>query len=267
MLNNMNSLGSETIERKANLKPNPWYSIFGGRYLGDQPAFHDKEQLPWTKILENNWEVIRKELIDLIEETPDRLQPYKINKSMSFPPQRWKTMGLIFWKMKNHKNCNRCPETMKILRSLPGCTSASLSILEPQSNINPHQGDTDAVIRCHMGLVIPGTLPDCGFQVDGEMREWKEGQTMPFCDARTHTAWNHTSERRYVMILDVMRPEFRNRKNEVCAHVLASAAVQMLYQKYNFLKRRKRYVKKIIYHIIRIIMYLYIPIQNVTLKS
>lgn len=250
-----------------NKKVEPWYSIFGGRYKGDHPSFYDKDQLEWTKILEDNWQVIHDELLGLIEESPERLQPYNINKSMSFPPQRWKTMGLIFWNMRNHKNCRRCPETMKILKTLPGCTSASLSILEPQSNINPHQGDTDAVIRCHMGLEIPGSLPECGFQVDENITEWQEGVTLPFCDAQTHTAWNHTDERRYVMILDVMRPEFQSRKNEICAHVLASAAIQILYQEFDFLRRRKRYVKKILYHVMRISFFVFLPFQRISFRG
>jgi ornithine lipid ester-linked acyl 2-hydroxylase len=245
----------------------PWYSIFGGRYRGDLPYFYDPEKFAWTKILEDNWEIIRDELIGLVEDTPDRLQPYKINKSMSFPPNHWKTMGLVFWKIKNHKNCRRCPETMRILKMLPGCTSASLSILEPHSNINPHQGDTDAVIRCHMGLSIPGILPDCGFQVGDEIRPWQEGKTLPFCDAQTHAAWNYTNTRRYVMNLDIMRPEFVRRQNGICAHVLASSAMQMLYQKYSWLRRRKRRVKKMIYQICRVIMFVYIPFQRISLRS
>ncbi|MCH7410673.1 aspartyl/asparaginyl beta-hydroxylase domain-containing protein [Belliella sp. DSM 111904] len=258
------AIAPKQVEIVKNQELEPWYSIFGGRYQGDHPPFYEPEHLSWTKILEDNWKIIRDELFGLIEADPDRLKPYKINKSMSFPPKKWKTMGLIFWNMKNHKNCSRCPQTMKILKSLPGCTSASLSILEPHSNINPHQGDTDAVIRCHMGLSIPSSIPDCGFQVENEIREWREGKTLPFCDARTHTAWNHTSQRRYIMILDVIRPEFKNRKNEICAHVLASAAVQMLYQKYDFLRRRKRYVKKAIYHAVRVAMFIYLPFQRIS---
>lgn len=244
-------------------KVDPWYSIFGGRYIGEHPALYNKDELPWIQTLEKNWEVIRDELLGLVEEDPERLQPYNINRSMSFPPQKWKTMGLIFWNMMNHKNCNRCPKTMAVLKQLPGCTSASLSILEPQSNINPHQGDTDAVIRCHMGLKIPAPLPECGFEVNGNIIGWQEGVALPFCDAQTHTAWNQTDQRRYVMILDVMRPEFQKRKNEVCAHVLASAAIQMLYQDYDFLRRRKRYVKKFIYHVIRIFFLAYLPFQRI----
>ncbi|SJN54912.1 Aspartyl/Asparaginyl beta-hydroxylase [Vibrio ruber DSM 16370] len=240
----------------------PWYSIFGGRYTGDHPSFYDKADQPWTKILEENWLVIRDELFELLEENPERLQPYKINHAMAFPPQQWKTMGLMFWRLKNRHNCKRCPETIKLLKALPGCTSASLSILEPQSNINPHQGDTDAVIRCHMGLKIPAPLPDCGFQVRDKIKGWQEGVTLLFCDAQTHTAWNHTDLRRYVMILDIIRPEYQHRKNDICAHVLASAMIQMLYQKYEFLRRRKRYVKKSIYHVLRVGFAVYLPIHN-----
>jgi aspartyl/asparaginyl beta-hydroxylase (cupin superfamily) len=247
-------------------KSKPWYSIFDGRYQGSHPPFYNRAELPWTKTLEANWEIIRDELIGLMQADPKRLHPYSINKSMSFPPERWRTMGLIFWNLKNHENCSRCPQTMRILRSLPGCTSASLSTLEPGSNINPHQGDTDAVIRCHLGLIVPASLPDCGFQVESEIRSWEEGITLPFCDARTHSAWNHSANRRYVMILDVMRPEYVSRKNQVCAHVLASSAMQMLYQKYEALRSRPGYIKKILYHAVRVALLVYIPFQRMSFR-
>ncbi len=230
----------------------PWYAVWGERYRGDQPAFYRREDLPWTRVLEENWEVIRDELLHLLEARPDRLRPYSINHSMSFPPKRWKTMGLLFWGYRMSANCAACPQTMRIIGRLPGCTSFSLSILEPGANINPHQGDTDAVIRCHMGLVVPAGLPDLGFQVGSEIRPWEEGKTLPFCDARTHTAWNQTDARRYVVILDIIRPEFAHRKLEICSHVLASAAVQMIYPRFALLERKSGYVKKAIYHLARI---------------
>ncbi len=148
----------------------PWYSVWGGRYTGSQPPFYDKNQFSWVKTLEDNWEIMRDELLALSEEKPNRLQPYFISETMSFPPKNWKTMGLYYWKYKVHRNCNKCPETIKILKSMPNVTSFSMSVLEAGSNINPHQGDTDAIIRCHVGLIVPGTLPDLGFQVGSEIR-------------------------------------------------------------------------------------------------
>jgi len=240
----------------------PWYSVFGGRYMGDQPCFYDREKLPWVKVLESNWEVMRDELLELMEDQPDRLKPYFINKEMSFPPRHWKTMGLYYWKFTIHKNCRRCPKTVKILKSIPGLTSFSLSILEPGSNINPHQGDTDAIYRCHIGVSIPGTLPDCGFQVGKEIRGWENGIALPFCDAQTHTAWNHCKERRLIMIADVIRPEFLSQENRICAHILASSVLQLLYQQFSFLGRRSGYVKKAIYRISQFLILIFLPIQR-----
>ena len=240
----------------------PWYNVSGGRYNGNEPAFYDAQQLPWVAVLESNWEIMRNELLALMEVKPQRLQPYFINKEMSFPPKQWKTMGLYFWKFAMHKNCKRCPQTVAILKTIPGLTSFSLSVLEAGSNINPHQGDTDAIYRCHVGISIPEGLPNCGFQVGKEIRPWEEGKALPFCDAQTHTAWNHSNERRIVLILDVMRPEYIDRQNSVCAHVLASSFLQMLYQRFKVLGSRSGYLKSTLYHVSRITILGVLPIQR-----
>jgi aspartyl/asparaginyl beta-hydroxylase (cupin superfamily) len=240
----------------------PWYNIFGGRYNGSEPNFYDTSQFPWVKILEDNWQVIRNELTSLIADDPKRLQPYYINKSMAFPPNHWKTMGLYFWRFKIHKNCRRCPKTVKILKQIPNLTAASLSILEPNSNINPHQGDTDAVIRGHLGLSVPGSTPECGFQVGQEIKSWETGKVFLFCDARSHSAWNNTDERRLVMIFDVMRDEFVDRKNSVCAHVLADAILQMAYQAMPKLHGFSGRFKKVAYVLLKSAIKLILPIQR-----
>ena len=240
----------------------PWYNLFGGRYAGDQPFFYNRGHLPWVRVLEDNWLVMRDELVALMEEKPARLRPYFINKSMSFPPRHWKTMGLYFWRVTMHDNCRECPETVRILRSIPGLTSCSLSVLEPGSNINAHQGDTDAVIRCHIGLSVPGMLPDCGFQVGPEIRGWKEGEALPFCDAHTHSAWNHCSERRLILIVDVMRPEFVSQQNRICAQVLASTVLQMMYQSLPFLNAWPGRVKRLLYLVLQAGILGLLPIQR-----
>jgi ornithine lipid ester-linked acyl 2-hydroxylase len=243
-------------------RPTPWYNEFGGRYSGDHPAFYNPETLPWVRTLEDNWQTIRDEMFALMESKPQKLQPYFINRSMSFPPKSWQTMGLYFWKFTMHGNCRSCPQTVRTLKSIPDLVSCSLSLLEPQSNINPHQGDTDAVIRCHLGLSIPGELPECGFQVDMDKRSWQPGKVLLFCDARSHTAWNHTDGRRFVLILDVMRPEFAGQQNSVCARVLASSVVQMVYQEFPSLGRRTGYTKKLIYSISYGMIRILSPIQR-----
>lgn len=240
----------------------PWYNVFGGKYTGQEPAFYPKEELNWVKVLEDNWEVIRDEVVTLMEEKPAKLRPYFINKSMSFPPKHWKTMGLYFWKFTMHDNCKKCPETVRIMKQIPNLTSCSLSVLEAGSNINPHQGDTDAIIRCHLGLSVPAALPECGFQVGKEIRPWGNGKALPFCDAQTHTAWNHSGERRLILIIDVVRDEYAKEQNMVCAHVLASSVLQMLYQKFSFLGEQSGYLKKNMYNLLRYSIWLILPLQR-----
>ncbi|WP_162617690.1 aspartyl/asparaginyl beta-hydroxylase domain-containing protein [Yoonia maritima] len=240
----------------------PWYAIFGGRFPGDQPFFYDPNEFDWVAVFESQWETIRDELFALTQIEPERVKPYDFNHAMSFPPLHWKTMGLKFWGIRIHKNLDRCPTLAGILEARPEITSLSLSILEPHSNINPHQGDTDAVYRCHLGLKVPAPLPDCGFQVGKDIRSWEEGKILVFCDAQTHTAWNQTDERRAVVIFDVMRPEFQNRTRGICTHVMASMIIQKMYSNSAWLRQRRAWVKRWLYTGLRLGFYAYIPYKN-----
>jgi len=95
--------------------PTPWYSVWGRRYAGDQPPFYDTTQLPWIQTIEDNWEIMRDELMGLLASEPDRLKPYHINKSMSFSPERWKVLGLYYWNLMMAENCKKCPRTVQLL--------------------------------------------------------------------------------------------------------------------------------------------------------
>ncbi|MGH1354851.1 MAG: aspartyl/asparaginyl beta-hydroxylase domain-containing protein [Thalassovita sp.] len=243
-------------------KSEPWYAIFSGRFRGDQPFFYDPQDLEWAQVFEDNWETIRDELFALSKENPERVQPYSFNHAMAFPPKHWKTMGIMFWGLRMHENYKKCPKTVEIMKSVPGVTSLSMSILEPGSNINPHQGDTDAVYRCHLGIKVPAPLPDCGFQVGTEIKGWEEGKLLVFCDAQTHTAWNQSDERRIVVIFDVMRPEFHGQTRSICAHVLASMLIQQLYTRNAWLTKLQAWVKRWMYEVFRVLFLVYIPLQQ-----
>ena len=244
-----------------NLKRQPTYMFHGGHFSGDEPFFYDRASFPWVKLLEDNWLTIREEIQSLLERNEGRLKPY-FNKTMMFPPAQWKTMGFYFWSYRIHRNCRDCPQTARIVESIPNMTAASLSVLEPGSNINPHQGDTNAIVRTHLALKIPALLPECGLQVGREIREWREGETLLFCDAHSHTAWNRSPQRRLVLIVDVMRPEFADRTNAICSHVLGSLLVQALYQRSRLLNRLSGRVKYVVHFICRNVIRVLLPIQR-----
>ncbi|MDB5040204.1 MAG: hypothetical protein JWN27_930 [Candidatus Eremiobacteraeota bacterium] len=239
----------------------PWYMIEGGRYDGPESPFLDPRDHPWVQILEDNWETIRDEIVALLARRENRLEPY-FNRMMFFPPLSWKTMGFYFWTWRIHKNCRDCPKTVAILESIPNMTAGSLSVLEPHSNINPHQGDTNAIVRTHVGLSIPAPLPTCGLQVGRAVRGWEEGRAIMFIDAMTHSSWNQSDRRRLVLIVDVMRPEFANRTTAVCTHVLASTFLQAVYQRFTWLNRLPGSLKYAIHAAARAFLTVYLPLQR-----
>lgn len=239
----------------------PWYEIFGGRYPGTEPFFFDPADFEWTHILRENWQVIRDEMRQVLDTEPDALKPY-FSQALVYPPRQWKTIGLYFWKWRLHHNCALCPRTVEILDSIPHLTGGSLSILEPGANINPHQGDTNAHIKGHLALSIPAGLPDCGFQVGDQIREWREGELLLFCDAHRHSAWNHSSQRRLVFIIDVIRPAFVDRTDEICAHVLAAAALQPVYQRIGWLSRLPGGIHHLIHFFLRWVIRAALPLQR-----
>lgn len=238
-----------------------WYSAFGGRYNGPEPGWFEREDFPWVRELERDWTTIRDELLALARRDGSRLGVY-FNHAMAFPPKSWRTMGLLFWSWRMHGNIRACPQTMAVLSRLPQVTSASLNALAPGSNINPHQGDTNAVIRIHLPLIVPAGLPDCGFQVGDEARAWTEGQALLFLDAKTHFAWNRSDATRYVLVLDVFRPEFSAQKAQVCANVLASIAMQGIYQRLPALNRLSGGFRLALHAMMRGALRIILPVQN-----
>lgn len=94
------------------------------------------------------------------------------------------------------------------------------------------------------------------------LQPFQEGKALPFCDAQTHTAWNHCKARRLIMIVDVVRPEFRHQQKGICTHVLASSVIQMTYQAMPFLNAWLGFVKHAFYAAIRIGVLAYLPLQR-----
>ena len=206
-----------------------WYSASGKKFDGREPFFYDLNA-PWVDMLETEWLVIRDELNSLLQTQANCLTPY-FDKTMISKPELWKVFPFFFWKRKFTENCQKCPRTTKLLESIPHMVSGSFSLLEANSTIEPHSGDTNAIVRCHLGLKVPAFLPNCGLRVGNEEKSWTEGKFLMFCDAHKHAAWNHTSEKRFIMIVDVMCSQYISRTNEICNNVfshLFKKRIQML---------------------------------------
>jgi aspartyl/asparaginyl beta-hydroxylase (cupin superfamily) len=229
-------------------RTNIWYSYTLKPYLLNEPGFYKKEDFEWTKLLEDNFEVIKKETLAFVQN--NQLKPY-FNKSLLSKTNSWKTEGLLFWGYFFRKNHAPFKATWKVAKQIPGIVSFSISELDPESKIKLHNGDTNAIIRVHLPIVVPSGLPECAFTVKGETRAWEEGKVILFNDAQLHEAQNLTNQKRLVLLIDVIRPEFLDRKREICGKVLNGLAWQAITQSKPKIRNYPLWVKKLLWSSIR----------------
>jgi beta-hydroxylase len=170
--------------------------------------FLDPRQFPWVRTLEENWPVIRLELDQILPRQAElpNFQDISRDQGDISTDDGWKTFFFYAYGMKAEGNCRRCPETNRVLESLPGMKSAFFSILAPGKHIPLHRGPYRGVIRAHLGLVIPEPKEKCRIQVGPEFAHWEEGRVMVFDDGYPHQVWNDTAGTRVVLFLDIVRP-------------------------------------------------------------
>jgi hypothetical protein len=246
------------MEAKAKI----WYSFLGGVSEEDHIGFYNKEDFHWVRLLEDNYDIIHREISDYIKINDNEIKPY-FNESLVTKANSWRTFAFFFWSWKINKNIKRCRETNVILSKIPNIVSASVSIMEPGVQIKPHRGDTNAIVRSHFAIEAPIGLPDCGFQVNDQKIGWEEGEIFIFNDAAKHTAWNHSDKRRYVLLIDVIRTQYVNKKYTVCSTVLGGLVMQSIFQKIPFLKLLPKVGKAIILYSLVGLINLALRIRNI----
>ncbi len=170
--------------------------------------FLDAAQFPWVRTLEVNAPVIRRELDAILPRQAElpNFQDISRDQIDISRDDGWKTFFFYAYGMRADGNCRRCPETIRVLESLPGMKSAFFSILAPGKHIPLHRGPYRGVIRAHLGLLIPEPRERCRIQVGPEFSHWEEGKVMVFDDGYPHQVWNDTDGTRVVLFLDIVRP-------------------------------------------------------------
>ena len=111
----------------------------------------------WVETLEANWKVIRAEL-DQVLKTPERIpnfQDISPDQANITRDDKWKSYFLYGYGYKMTENCNQCPETARIIETIPGMFTAFFSVLAPGKHIPRHRGPYRGLLRCHLALVVP----------------------------------------------------------------------------------------------------------------
>jgi aspartyl/asparaginyl beta-hydroxylase (cupin superfamily) len=190
-----------------------------------QRRYYERHEFDWVPALEQQAEVIRKEITALAA-NDGRFQPY-IYSDPSKPPRADLGMAdnpdwsaLMLWESGSPvaQNLEQFPSTWAALEQLdlvymPGrAPSVMFSKLKAGARIPPHTGLFNVRLVCHLALVIPD---GCMFTVGGENRQWHEGQLLMFDDSIVHEAVNGSSQDRIVLIFEMWRPELSIEERQV----------------------------------------------------
>jgi len=233
-----------------------WYAHSGKKYLENEPCFFNTANSAWAVDIEKNWQELKGEIKALINEKDKNFEGVSYLGLTN--NNGWSALSYLFWgsRVKEASLKDSCPKLSGYLNKMPGIVSVSFSRLAPNTIINEHRGDCNAVLRCHIGIEVPIGLPECGIRVGNEERSWEEGKWLFFNDAWKHSAWNKTDKRRIVLIIDVIRPEFLNKKRAICANIRTVHILLNIAEKY---KISSPLMKRALF------MALYIPVYMIKL--
>lgn len=194
---------------KAGKKFLRWNGEFQTRHslISTTPRIGNHE-FNWVTALEARWPAIRQELERLLEHPEDIPAFHQISPDQKriSKGDNWKTFGLFVYGQRVDENCAICPHTAQAVSEIPGMRTAMFSILKPHYHIVPHKGPTRAVVRAHLGLIVPKDREKLWIRVDDQILHWDEGKVILFDDSYEHEVRNDTDELRAVLFLDIDRP-------------------------------------------------------------
>lgn len=117
----------------------------------------------------------------------------------------WSVFGLYFncepyLPIDLPKNQSRCPETVKMLKSLPRLVDAGFSLVGAHSRILPHTDNYGPKLqRLHLGVQVP---KGSEMVVAGQKVEWEEGRVVMFDRSQLHEVTNSSDQPRVVLLCD-----------------------------------------------------------------
>ena len=213
-------------------------------------AYVDVNKYPELKILQDNWQIIRDEAINLnnaahIKASTD-LDDLGFN---SFFRTGWKRFYLKWYGSNLNSAEQLCPQTLAFLNQLPTVKGAMFTMLPPGARLGKHRDPYAGSLRYHLGLVTPNS-DDCYISVDGEKYSWRDGEAVMFDETYIHHAENKTDQNRIILFLDIKRPTtffLVDWINEIFSRVVvaASATKNIKGDKVGLLNRIFSYVYQI----------------------
>ena len=184
------------------------YSLVIRPFVRNKPFPDIEKYFPEHKLLEENWQQIRDELIEVLKEAEAIPKFHEIDKIQRFISATdeipWRTFGVKAFDHWVEPNASMVPVTKGLLEQMPNVTLAMFSILDAGKHIPGHFGFFKGVLRYHLGLIVPEN-GECYIVCGKKRYDWQEGEGVIFDDTYWHEVWNNTDQRRVVLFLDVAR--------------------------------------------------------------
>lgn len=176
-----------------------------------RPVYDPKEfakEFAWTRILENQYPSILRELEGLLEGCDYIPEFSALSRDQAHLAKSgdWRTYFFVAYGEWAHENAARCPKTVEAINKIPGLRTAFFSILAPGARIRAHRGPYGGVLRYHLGLIVPRAYERCRIRIGDEWISWRAGESVIFDDTFEHEVINDTDEARVVLFVDFERP-------------------------------------------------------------
>jgi beta-hydroxylase len=232
------------------------------RYKGKMPAFYEESQFPEAKYIKENYKVIKEEIEDYFKGNSQLVHKPGLIPHKSYEGIGWSSIALYVFGFKRSSHCRHFPKITKIIEAIPAMTSAQISIMKPGAYMKPHIDDTSAIVRIHLGIMIPGILPDVGLRMCGKEVSWKEGELLMLSSMRPHCAWNKTNLNRIIFIVDIVHQQYLSRKYRICGNVLAQLVMKLTASRIVILKKMPRNITFLLHKLLGFGAYLIIVFKK-----
>jgi aspartate beta-hydroxylase len=175
--------------------------------LTAQPL-HDPDQFWFVSLLEERFPQIRDEICRVLDAPIDPVQP-TLEDGWLVERGSWRQAYLFREGQWQEDVCAHFPVTRSVLAEIPEVTTFSpgvilVSRLSPGTHIVPHCGSTNAVLRVHLGIVVPDGV---SIRVAETTTTWQEGRCIVFDDSFEHEVHHDGDSDRVVLILDMAHPD------------------------------------------------------------
>ena len=176
-----------------------------------RPAIMDINEFPELHELHENWEMIRDEAMELVDQggfdkigDPESVSYYDIG-FRTFYKYGW-TKFYLNWYGYTHESAKRtCPKTVEFLSKIPSVNGAMFSILPPGGQLTRHLDPVACSLRYHLGLNTPND-DACYISIDDRKYSWRDGEPLLFDVTFLHYARNDADRPRLLLMCDIDRP-------------------------------------------------------------